>query len=157
MALLDDFITALQEYADASNNLYLRRAYGAPGAYIVLNGQRLGTGIAYSTPGFLRGVGTALQAALGYAVATSAAAVVSISAHNRRGALLSWVGPGTLSNITDGYAGMQFTLLFTNGNTTVDQLGNIVLASGVTFVGAPGQALTLLHDGASWREIARAT
>jgi len=155
MSLLDDFVAALQSYADSSGSVYLRQGLGVPGNYVIVRYETVSTGQAYASPGFMEGLATALNEAVGGHVVTSSDIVASFSVRYRRGIVFSWGGPGSLDTLTNGFEGQCVTLFFTNGMTTIAETGNIILSSGVTYVGASDQAITFMYDGSNWREVSR--
>ncbi len=158
MSLQDDFLAALQSYADSSGSVYLRQGLGAPGNYVVVRYETVATGQAYTTPGFMVGLATALSETFGGHVVESATPVASFSVQYRRGVRFAWGAPTAveLADLTNGAEGQIVALFFTDAFTTIVQTGNINLASGASFTGAAGQSITFMHDGTDWHEIARA-
>jgi hypothetical protein len=61
----------------------------------------------------------------------------------------------TITNLLNGYVGQMLTLLFTNGNTTIQNNANIKLVGGVNFVGSADDTLTLTKSTSAWLENSR--
>lgn len=64
-------------------------------------------------------------------------------------------GPTSITNFTGGSSGQMLTLVFGNGNTTVQSTGTIKLSGGGNFAGTADDTLTLINNGAKWLEISR--
>lgn len=61
------------------------------------------------------------------------------------------VNPTTISAFDDGFAGQEMTLLFADGNTTIDFSGtNLKGNGGVDFTGVVGDFMTGVFDGMDW-------
>lgn len=69
------------------------------------------------------------------------------------GGFFTITGTTSFSDIQDGWAGRQITLLFT-GILTITGSATVSIAGG-TFTSAAGSTLTLIHNGESWFEIGR--
>jgi len=63
--------------------------------------------------------------------------------------------PTTITNFINGVAGQIIYVYFTNGNTTIQNNTDILLAGAVNFVGTADDVLTLWRDATKWREISR--
>jgi hypothetical protein len=61
----------------------------------------------------------------------------------------------TITNLLNGYVGQMLTLLFTNGNTTIQNNANIKLVGGVNFVGSADDTLILTKSTSAWLENSR--
>lgn len=78
----------------------------------------------------------------------------SPSVLNAKHIVLANTGATTISNFDDAKEGQEITLLFTNGNTTVNQ-SNAYLAGGAPFTGTANDTLTLVKRGIYWYEKCR--
>jgi len=65
------------------------------------------------------------------------------------------LGAATLATITAGTNGSICTVIATSDSAIVNETGNIILNGATTFDMDTGDVLTLVADGASWREIGR--
>lgn len=64
-------------------------------------------------------------------------------------------GATTITAFDNGYNGQEIDIIFTNGNTTVQDGANLQLAGGVNFVGTSNDVLSLKFDGTTWFEKSR--
>ncbi len=62
-------------------------------------------------------------------------------------------GATTITTFDDGKAGQEITLLFTDGNTTVAETGNIFLSAA--FTGSADDIMKLVFNGTNWYETDR--
>lgn len=69
---------------------------------------------------------------------------------------LNYGAPENIDTLTGGYQGQTITLFWLAGNASIVQTGNIRLTTIGAFLGATDDSMTLMYDGALWREIARA-
>lgn len=77
--------------------------------------------------------------------------------------VIGWVGPVTITNggtvtitnFDDGYERQEISMLFTDGNTTVQDSVNVQLTGGSNFTGTANDILTLVKVGSVWYEKAR--
>ena len=60
-----------------------------------------------------------------------------------------------ITNFDNGIPQKEITIIFTEGNTTVQHNSKIRLAGGVNFAGAADDVLVMIFDGAVWREKSR--
>jgi hypothetical protein len=63
--------------------------------------------------------------------------------------------PTTITDFSAGIAGQIVYILFTNGNTTLQDGAGLQLAGGVNFVGTANDVLVLLRVGSVWYEVSR--
>jgi len=62
----------------------------------------------------------------------------------------------TITDFDDGVPGQEFTLIFNDANTTIeDGASKIALHGRVDFLGVAGDVMTFVLDGSSWREKSR--
>ncbi len=67
-------------------------------------------------------------------------------------------GATTITAFDDGQEGQQITLIFKDGNTTVQDAsigGVIQLAGGANFAATADDVLVLITDGTNWYEVSR--
>lgn len=64
-------------------------------------------------------------------------------------------GPVTITNLDDGHARQEITLLFNDANTTIQDGSNFQLSGGVNFVSTANDTLSLVKLGTVWYEKAR--
>jgi len=62
-------------------------------------------------------------------------------------------GGTTITNFTDGVAGQQITIIFTNGSATLSDAATLKLSAAIT--GTADDTITLVYDGTNWFEVAR--
>jgi hypothetical protein len=66
--------------------------------------------------------------------------------------------PTTITNLLNGYVNQVVQIVFTNGNTTVQNNSNIQLAEGLDFTASTNDSLTLvMKTGNVWQQVARTT
>lgn len=63
-------------------------------------------------------------------------------------------GPLTITSFLDGITGQEITVIFTDGNTSINEAGNIKLSSS-PFTGSADDVMTFIFDGTSWLEKSR--
>jgi hypothetical protein len=63
--------------------------------------------------------------------------------------------PTTVTAINNGSAGRTLTIVFTNGNTTIQNNASIKLNGAANFVGTADDSLTLIWTGSAWQEVSR--
>jgi hypothetical protein len=68
---------------------------------------------------------------------------------------VTYSGAATITNFTEGLIGQEITIIFMNGNTTVQDNATVQLAGGTNFVGTTDDVLKLVYDGTTWREVSR--
>lgn len=61
----------------------------------------------------------------------------------------------TITSITGGSSGQKVTLVFTNGQTTIQNNANIKLQGGVDFVAPQYSTLELIYMGTTWYQVSR--
>lgn len=61
--------------------------------------------------------------------------------------------PATITNFTGGTSGQVIKVVFTNGNATLSDAGNLKLSAGL--VSSADDEITLLYDGTNWFELSR--
>lgn len=64
-------------------------------------------------------------------------------------------GATVITALDNHYAGQEIIILFTTGNTTIQDGANLQLAGGANFVGSANDILTLISDGTTLYEKAR--
>lgn len=62
-------------------------------------------------------------------------------------------GATVITNFTGGTSGQTIRLVFTNGNATLSDAGNLKLSAGL--VSTADDEITLLYDGTNWYELSR--
>jgi Right handed beta helix region len=62
--------------------------------------------------------------------------------------------PTTISDFTNGVEGQTLRLQFADSNTTINR-AHVMLSGGVNFTGTANAILTLVRQGAYWREVSR--
>lgn len=61
-----------------------------------------------------------------------------------------------LATLLGGHPGQRLILVFSDGQTTITNAGNIRLSGGASWTGSNHSTLTLIFDGTSWLEAGRA-
>lgn len=79
----------------------------------------------------------------------------TIDAANVNSVVVNFASSTTVTDIVNGAAGQEITLIFGNANATISNTATVKLAGGVNFVSTANDTLTLIYSGSVWYEKAR--